>query len=88
MNGSPGGPGGRCLGLEEAVSDPLAPLCCRLEKSSQVRTVSSSNLFFKGSRFRYRSVAAVSNKPDPLAKPSLQDRPSGVLTLENQERGT
>lgn len=27
---------------------------CRLEKSSQVRTVSSSNLFFKGSRFRYR----------------------------------
>lgn len=26
----------------------------RLEKSSQVRTVSSSNLFFKGSRFRYR----------------------------------
>lgn len=28
----------------------------RLEKSSQVRTVSSSNLFFKGSRFRYRWV--------------------------------
>ncbi|XP_061600822.1 FERM domain-containing protein 5-like isoform X1 [Cololabis saira] len=26
----------------------------KLEKSSQVRTVSSSNLFFKGSRFRYR----------------------------------
>ncbi|XP_059420893.1 FERM domain-containing protein 5-like isoform X2 [Carassius carassius] len=27
----------------------------KLEKSSQVRTVSSSNLFFKGSRFRYRA---------------------------------
>ncbi|KAJ0002048.1 hypothetical protein NQD34_001844 [Periophthalmus magnuspinnatus] len=26
----------------------------KLEKSSQVRTVSSSNVFFKGSRFRYR----------------------------------
>lgn len=31
---------------------PHSPI--RLEKSSQVRTVSSSNLFFKGSRFRYR----------------------------------
>lgn len=30
------------------------PLTHRFEKSSQVRTVSSSNLFFKGSRFRYR----------------------------------
>ncbi|NXW41681.1 FRMD5 protein, partial [Nyctiprogne leucopyga] len=29
----------------------------KLEKSSQVRTVSSSNLFFKGSRFRYRRAA-------------------------------
>ncbi|XP_075894021.1 FERM domain-containing protein 5 isoform X2 [Nelusetta ayraudi] len=28
----------------------------KLEKSSQVRTVSSSNLFFKGSRFRYRAA--------------------------------
>ncbi|KAL7980241.1 hypothetical protein Chor_001509 [Crotalus horridus] len=28
----------------------------KLEKSSQVRTVSSSNLFFKGSRFRYRAT--------------------------------
>ncbi|XP_037622404.1 FERM domain-containing protein 5 isoform X3 [Sebastes umbrosus] len=27
----------------------------KLDKSSQVRTVSSSNLFFKGSRFRYRA---------------------------------
>uniref|UniRef100_A0A452TS18 FERM domain containing 5 n=1 Tax=Ursus maritimus TaxID=29073 RepID=A0A452TS18_URSMA len=32
--------------------------CCRLEKSSQVRTVSSSNLFFKGSRFRYSGRVA------------------------------
>uniref|UniRef100_A0A8C0GKV6 FERM domain containing 5 n=1 Tax=Chelonoidis abingdonii TaxID=106734 RepID=A0A8C0GKV6_CHEAB len=30
----------------------------RLEKSSQVRTVSSSNLFFKGSRFRYSGRVA------------------------------
>ncbi|RXN21310.1 FERM domain-containing 5 [Labeo rohita] len=32
--------------------------CLRLEKSSQVRTVSSSNLFFKGSRFRYSGRVA------------------------------
>ncbi|XP_068173059.1 FERM domain-containing protein 5-like [Antennarius striatus] len=30
----------------------------KLEKSSQVRTVSSSNLFFKGSRFRYSGKVA------------------------------
>ncbi|MEQ2268623.1 FERM domain-containing protein 5, partial [Xenotaenia resolanae] len=30
----------------------------KLEKSSQVRTVSSSNLFFKGSRFRYSGRVA------------------------------
>uniref|UniRef100_A0A8D2MUA0 FERM domain-containing protein n=1 Tax=Zonotrichia albicollis TaxID=44394 RepID=A0A8D2MUA0_ZONAL len=33
----------------------------KLEKSSQVRTVSSSNLFFKGSRFRYREILAQVN---------------------------
>ncbi|NXT05866.1 FRMD5 protein, partial [Prunella fulvescens] len=31
----------------------------KLEKSSQVRTVSSSNLFFKGSRFRYSVAMAL-----------------------------
>lgn len=36
----------------------LFPFPYRLEKSSQVRTVSSSNLFFKGSRFRYRYLIA------------------------------
>lgn len=36
-----------------------------MEKSSQVRTVSSSNLFFKGSRFRYRyRTWVVSGAPD------------------------
>uniref|UniRef100_A0A8P4GA75 FERM C-terminal PH-like domain-containing protein n=1 Tax=Dicentrarchus labrax TaxID=13489 RepID=A0A8P4GA75_DICLA len=33
----------------------------KLDKSSQVRTVSSSNLFFKGSRFRYREGRAAKN---------------------------
>ncbi|KAK2917859.1 hypothetical protein Q8A73_004605 [Channa argus] len=36
----------------------------KLEKSSQVRTVSSSNLFFKGSRFRYSGRVA---KEAPIA---------------------
>lgn len=32
----------------------LLPLSDRCAKSSQIKTVSSSNIFFKGSRFRYR----------------------------------
>uniref|UniRef100_A0A674IYQ2 FERM domain containing 5 n=1 Tax=Terrapene triunguis TaxID=2587831 RepID=A0A674IYQ2_9SAUR len=41
------------------VEGSPCPWCCfRLEKSSQVRTVSSSNLFFKGSRFRYSGRVA------------------------------
>lgn len=51
-------------GTTSARLTELTMLCCfagRLEKSSQVRTVSSSNLFFKGSRFRYRYEHHVPN---------------------------
>uniref|UniRef100_A0A8C4WDT7 FERM domain containing 5 n=1 Tax=Gopherus evgoodei TaxID=1825980 RepID=A0A8C4WDT7_9SAUR len=52
------------IGIDLPQPDPFVEgspcSCCRfrLEKSSQVRTVSSSNLFFKGSRFRYSGRVA------------------------------
>uniref|UniRef100_A0A3Q3LRQ5 FERM domain-containing protein 5 n=1 Tax=Mastacembelus armatus TaxID=205130 RepID=A0A3Q3LRQ5_9TELE len=42
----------------------------KLEKSSQVRTVSSSNLFFKGSRFRYREGRTLKKPPQAGLVPS------------------
>uniref|UniRef100_A0A8C0AMA8 FERM C-terminal PH-like domain-containing protein n=1 Tax=Buteo japonicus TaxID=224669 RepID=A0A8C0AMA8_9AVES len=41
----------------------------KLEKSSQVRTVSSSNLFFKGSRFRYS--AKIKREPPEIHRAGL-----------------
>uniref|UniRef100_A0A4W6FNV4 FERM domain-containing protein 5 n=1 Tax=Lates calcarifer TaxID=8187 RepID=A0A4W6FNV4_LATCA len=60
----------------------------KLEKSSQVRTVSSSNLFFKGSRFRYSGKVAkevmeqsAKIKRDPPEIHRLLGKALGVLPL-------
>uniref|UniRef100_A0A3P8QL70 FERM domain-containing protein 5 n=1 Tax=Astatotilapia calliptera TaxID=8154 RepID=A0A3P8QL70_ASTCA len=64
----------------------------KLEKSSQVRTVSSSNLFFKGSRFRYsgrvakevmEQSAKIKREPPEIHSlgPRLLGKALGVLPL-------
>uniref|UniRef100_A0A8D3EB70 FERM domain-containing protein 5 n=1 Tax=Scophthalmus maximus TaxID=52904 RepID=A0A8D3EB70_SCOMX len=54
----------------------------KLEKSSQVRTVSSSNLFFKGSRFRYSGkVAKEVMEQSAKIKRDPPEIHSGTLTL-------
>ncbi|XP_048383420.2 FERM domain-containing protein 3 isoform X2 [Stegostoma tigrinum] len=40
----------------------------KYEKSSQIKTVSSSNIFFKGRRFRFRSTLAQSRSYNSLSK--------------------
>uniref|UniRef100_A0A8C2XAK7 FERM domain containing 5 n=1 Tax=Cyclopterus lumpus TaxID=8103 RepID=A0A8C2XAK7_CYCLU len=47
----------------------------KLEKSSQVRTVSSSNLFFKGSRFRFREGRTLAGLVPSRSCPSITQGP-------------
>ncbi|KFV87151.1 FERM domain-containing protein 5, partial [Struthio camelus australis] len=53
----------------------------KLEKSSQVRTVSSSNLFFKGSRFRYSGRVA---KEVMESSAKIKREPPEIHSLEAQ----
>ncbi|ETE69445.1 FERM domain-containing protein 5, partial [Ophiophagus hannah] len=68
----------------------------KLEKSSQVRTVSSSNLFFKGSRFRYsgrvakevmESSAKIKREPPEIHRPFFSV-PSGLECLRDSAHST
>uniref|UniRef100_A0A8B9K2H1 FERM domain-containing protein 5 n=1 Tax=Astyanax mexicanus TaxID=7994 RepID=A0A8B9K2H1_ASTMX len=69
----------------------------KLEKSSQVRTVSSSNLFFKGSRFRYsgrvakevmEQSAKIKREPPEIHRYVIQYSITlkSLLMLHNRER--
>uniref|UniRef100_A0A8C1YQN7 FERM domain-containing protein 5 n=1 Tax=Cyprinus carpio TaxID=7962 RepID=A0A8C1YQN7_CYPCA len=64
----------------------------KLEKSSQVRTVSSSNLFFKGSRFRYRaglvpsrSCPSITHGPRLSSVPRTRRRAVHISIMEGLE---
>ncbi|XP_065813305.1 FERM domain-containing protein 5 isoform X3 [Labrus bergylta] len=64
----------------------------KLEKSSQVRTVSSSNLFFKGSRFRYRSglvpsrsCPSITHGPRLTSVPRTRRRAVHISIMEGLE---
>ncbi|XP_037306782.1 FERM domain-containing protein 5 isoform X3 [Pungitius pungitius] len=64
----------------------------KLEKSSQVRTVSSSNLFFKGSRFRFRaglvpsrSCPSITHGPRLTSVPRTRRRAVHISIMEGLE---
>ncbi|XP_078804872.1 FERM domain-containing protein 5 isoform X4 [Oryzias latipes] len=64
----------------------------KLEKSSQVRTVSSSNLFFRGSRFRYRaglvpsrSCPSITHGPRLSSVPRTRRRAVHISIMEGLE---
>nr|XP_043891601.1 FERM domain-containing protein 5 isoform X3 [Solea senegalensis] len=64
----------------------------KLEKSSQVRTVSSSNLFFKGSRFRFRaglvpsrSCPSITHGPRLSSVPRTRRRAVHISIMEGLE---
>ncbi|XP_055777575.1 FERM domain-containing protein 5-like isoform X2 [Salvelinus fontinalis] len=64
----------------------------KLDKSSQVRTVSSSNLFFKGSRFRYRaglvpsrSCPSITHGPRLTSVPRQRRRAVHISIMEGLE---
>uniref|UniRef100_A0A672QM14 FERM domain-containing protein 5 n=1 Tax=Sinocyclocheilus grahami TaxID=75366 RepID=A0A672QM14_SINGR len=64
----------------------------KLEKSSQVRMVSSSNLFFKGSRFRYRaglvpsrSCPSITHGPRLSSVPRTRRRAVHISIMEGLE---
>uniref|UniRef100_A0A3P8W628 FERM domain-containing protein 5 n=1 Tax=Cynoglossus semilaevis TaxID=244447 RepID=A0A3P8W628_CYNSE len=64
----------------------------KMEKSSQVRTVSSSNLFFKGSRFRYRagmvpsrSCPSITHGPRLSSVPRTRRRAVHISIIEGLE---
>ncbi|XP_069019778.1 FERM domain-containing protein 5 isoform X3 [Embiotoca jacksoni] len=64
----------------------------KLDKSSQVRTMSSSNLFFKGSRFRYRaglvpsrSCPSITHGPRLSSVPRTRRRAVHISIMEGLE---
>ncbi|XP_034089476.1 FERM domain-containing protein 5 isoform X2 [Gymnodraco acuticeps] len=64
----------------------------KLDKSSQVRTVSSSNLFFKGSRFRFRaglvpsrSCPSITHGPRLTSVPRTRRRAVHISIMEGLE---